>query len=145
MKAGYMRDLDDKAIETLVRYHQDATSPASEIHVHHFGGAVARVDDDETAYGDRQAPYVLNIIAMSHEEGGLDSHVDWAQRLYGEIEPSLTGGAYINFLSAEGKERVQAAYGAEKFARLRALKDRYDPTNLFHLNQNVPPTIAPPQ
>jgi FAD/FMN-containing dehydrogenase len=140
MKAGYMRDLDDKAIETLVRYHQDATSPASEIHVHHFGGAVARADADETAYGERQAPYVLNIIAMSHEPGGLDTHIDWAHRLYAEIEPSLTGGAYINFLSSEGEDRVEAAYGAEKFARLRGLKDRYDPTNLFHLNQNIPPS-----
>jgi FAD/FMN-containing dehydrogenase len=140
MKAGYMRDLDDKAIETLVRYHQDATSPASEIHVHHFGGAVARADAKETAYGERQAPYVLNIIAMSHEPGGLDTHIDWAHRLYADIEPSLTGGAYINFLSAEGEDRVRAAYGAEKFDRLRALKDRYDPTNLFHLNQNIPPS-----
>ncbi len=140
MKAGYLSDLDDHAIETAIRYHQDATSPASEIHVHHFGGAVARADAEETAYGERQAPYVLNIIAMSHEPGGLDTHIDWAQRLYADIEPSLTGGAYINFLSAEGEDRVRAAYGAEKFDRLRALKDRYDPTNLFHLNQNIPPS-----
>ncbi len=142
MKAGYLRELDDHAIETAVRHHQDATSPASEIHVHHFGGAVARVAEGETAYGERQAPFVLNIIALTHEPGGLDSHVDWAHRFYAEIEPSLTGGAYINFLSAEGEERVQAAYGAEKFARLQALKDRHDPTNLFHLNQNVPPSKA---
>jgi FAD/FMN-containing dehydrogenase len=140
MKAGYLSDLDDHAIETAIRYHQDATSPASEIHLHHFGGAVARADADETAYGERQAPYVLNIIAMSHEPGGLDTHIDWAQRLYADIEPSLTGGAYINFLSAEGEDRVRAAYGGEKFDRLRALKDRYDPTNLFHLNQNIPPS-----
>ena len=142
MKAGYLRELDDHAIETAVRHHQDATSPASEIHVHHFGGAVARVAEEETAYGERQAPFVLNIIALTHEPGGLDSHVDWAHRFYAEIEPSLTGGAYVNFLSAEGEERVKAAYGAEKFARLRTLKDRYDPTNLFHLNQNVPPSKA---
>ncbi len=142
MKAGYLRELDDHAVETVVRYHQNATSPASEIHIQHFGGAVARVDEDETAYGDRLAPFVFNIVALTHEPEGLDSHVEWAQRLYGEIEPSLTGGAYINFLSAEGRERVQAAYGAEKFARLRALKDRYDPTNLFRLNQNIPPSDA---
>jgi FAD/FMN-containing dehydrogenase len=142
MKAGYLRELDDKAIETAARYHQDATSPASEIHIHHFGGAVARVDEGESAYGERQAPFVLNILAVTHEPGPLDTHVDWAQRLYAEVEPSLTGGAYINFLSAEGQERVQAAYGAEKFARLQALKERYDPTNLFHLNQNVPPSDA---
>ncbi|HSS04082.1 MAG TPA: FAD-binding oxidoreductase [Solirubrobacterales bacterium] len=140
MKAGYLRELDDHAIETMARFHLDATSPASEIHIQHFAGAIARVDGEATAYGERQAPFVLNAIASSHEPGELDPHVEWAQRLYAEIEPSLTGGAYINFLSAEGGERVQAAYGAEKFARLRALKDRYDPTNLFHLNQNIPPS-----
>jgi FAD/FMN-containing dehydrogenase len=52
----------------------------------------------------------------------------------------MTGGAYINYLSAEGKQRVEAAYGPEKFTRLQALKDRYDPTNLFHRNQNIPPS-----
>ncbi len=142
MKAGYLGDLDDHAIETAIRYHQDATSPASEIHLHHFGGAISRVDAEESAYGERQAPYVLNIIALTHEPGPLDTHIAWAHRLYADIEPSLTGAAYINFLSAEGEDRVQAAYGAEKFARLRELKDRYDPTNLFHLNQNIPPSKA---
>ena len=140
MKAGYLRELDDAAIETAVRFHQGATSPASEIHVQHFGGAVARVGEAGTAYGERQAPFVLNIIAVSHEDGDFDPHVDWAQQLYSALEPSLTGGAYVNFLSDEGEERVRAAYGVENFSRLRALKDRYDPTNLFHRNQNVPPT-----
>ncbi len=64
---------------------------------------------------------MLNAIATTHEPGGgLENHIDWAQQFYAEIEPSLTGGAYINFLSSEGKDRVQAAYGTEKFARLRA-------------------------
>ena len=140
-KAGYLSALDDDAIETLARYHQTA-APAAEIHIHHFGGAVARVKDDATAYGERQAPYVLNIIALSHQPEGFDENVEWAQRLYADIEPSLTGGAYINYLSAEGADRVRAAYGEEKFARLQALKDRYDPTNLFRLNQNIPPSAG---
>jgi FAD/FMN-containing dehydrogenase len=142
MKAGYFRELDDHAIETMARFHQNATSPSSEIHIQHFGGAIARVAGDESAYGERGAPFVLNAIASSHETGGFETHVDWAQRFYAEIEPSLTGAAYVNFLSAEGSDRVEAAYGAEKFSRLRALKDRYDPTNLFHLNQNIPPSKA---
>ena len=132
MKAGYFRELDDHAIETMARFHQNATSPSSEIHIQHFGGAIARVGENETACGERQAPFVLNVIASTHEPSGLETHIDWAQQLYAAIEPSLTGGAYINFLSSEGEDRVQAAYGPEKFARLRALKDRYDPTNLFH-------------
>ncbi len=139
MKAGYLSELDDAAIETSARFHQDATSPASEIHIQHFGGAITRVPEEETAYGERGAPFVLNCIAVSHEPGGIDPHVDWAQRFYAAMEPSLTGGAYINFLSAEGDERVKSAYGPEKYARLQALKDRYDPTNLFHLNQNIAP------
>ncbi len=141
MKAGYMRGLDDHAIDTLVAYHQSATSPSSEIHIHHMGGAFARVDADESAYGERSAPYVLNALGTSHvDDGQFETHVDWAQRMYGDLESSLTGGAYINFLSAEGEQRVQAAYGPEKFARLQALKDQYDPNNVFHLNQNIPPT-----
>jgi FAD/FMN-containing dehydrogenase len=140
MKAGYLRELDDDAIVVALRHHEEITSPKSEIHFHHFGGAAARVGDDETAYGERQAPYVINILASSNESEGFDEHVDWAHRFYADIEPSLTGGAYINFLSAEGEQRVRAAYGPEKFARLQALKDEWDPTNLFRLNQNVPPS-----
>jgi FAD/FMN-containing dehydrogenase len=142
MKAGYLRGLDDDAIETLARFHREATSPASEIHIHHFGGAVARVPDAQSAYGERGAPFVLNALAVTHEPGEFEPHVEWAQELYAAMEPSATGGAYVNFLSAEGEERVKAAYGAEKFARLQTLKDRYDPTNLFHLNQNVAPSKA---
>jgi hypothetical protein len=140
MKAGYFRELDDHAIKTMATHHQNATSPASEIHIQQFGGAIARVAEEQTAIGERHAPFLLNTIAATHEPGGFDTHVEWAQRLYAEIEPSLTGAAYINFLSAEGQDRVRAAYGSEKFARLRALKERYDPTNLFHLNQNIPPS-----
>jgi FAD/FMN-containing dehydrogenase len=139
MKAGYLRGLDDDAIEALVQRHQEAPG-ASEIHVQHFGGAVARVPAGETAYGERGAPFVLNACAVSHEPGGIEAHVDWAQRTYAALEPSLTGSAYVNFLSAEGEARVRSAYGAEKFARLQALKDRYDPDNLLHRNQNIPPS-----
>jgi FAD/FMN-containing dehydrogenase len=139
MKAGYLSALDDRAIETVARHHQSA-APAAEIHIHQFGGAVARVEDEATAYGDRRSPYILNVIALAHEPEGWDDDVEWARRLYTDMEPSLTGGTYINYLSAEGADRVRAAYGDEKFARLQALKDRYDPTNLFRLNQNIPPS-----
>ena len=141
MKAGYISQLDDHAIQTVARHHQSA-APTAEIHLHQFGGEVARIDDDGTAYGDRQSPFILNLIAFAHEDAGWADVVDWAQRLYSDMAPSLTGGAYVNFLSAEGAERVRAAYGEEKFARLQELKDRYDPTNLFRLNQNIPPSGA---
>jgi FAD/FMN-containing dehydrogenase len=139
MKAGWVGGLDDAAINTLVRYHRDVTSPKTEIHVHHMGGAVARVPAAATAFGDRSAPFLLNIIASTFTADGYDSAVAWAQELHTAMTPSLTGGSYINFLSAEGDERVRAAYGAN-YDRLVALKDEYDPTNLFRLNQNIRPS-----
>jgi FAD/FMN-containing dehydrogenase len=139
MKAGYVADLSDEAIATLCDYHQNATSPKSEIHLHNFGGAVARVSADANAYGERQAPFVFNSIVGNLEPDEFDADVDWGRRLHSALEPWLTDTAYINFLSDEGEDRVRAAYGEEKFARLQALKTEWDPTNFFSLNQNIPP------
>jgi FAD/FMN-containing dehydrogenase len=138
-KAGWMRGLDDDAIDTLVRYHQGATSPKSEIHVHQMGGALARVPAGATAFGDRSAPFLLNIAAGTYTAEGYDEAVAWAQDLHAAMEPSLTGGTYVNFLSAEGQDRVRAAY-SDSYQRLVALKDEVDPTNLFRLNQNIQPS-----
>ena len=138
-KAGWLGGLDDAAIDTLIEYRDTVTSPKSEIHIQHIGGAVARVPADATAFGDRGAPFLLNVIASTFTSDGYDDAVAWAQSLYGAMAPSLTGGTYVNFLSNEGDERVRAAYG-DKYDRLVALKDRYDPTNLFRLNQNIKPS-----
>jgi FAD/FMN-containing dehydrogenase len=139
MKSGWLQGLDDAAIETLVRHHQGVTSPKSEIHVHHVGGAVARVPAGATAFGERGAPFLLNVIASTFTADGYDQAVGWAQDFHGAMEHALTGGAYVNFLSNEGDERVRAAYGEDKYERLVTLKDAYDPTNLFRLNQNIVP------
>ena len=139
-KAGWMRALDDHAIETLVRFHENVSSPKSEIHIHQMGGAVARVPADATAFGDRSGEFLLNIIASTFTAEGFAEAVQWAQDLHTAIEPSLSGGSYVNFLPAEGEERVRTSYGETTFARLQALKDEYDPSNLFRLNQNVPPS-----
>jgi hypothetical protein len=104
-----------------------------------MGGAVARVPAAATAFGDRSAPFLLNVIASTFTADGYDQSVSWAQQLHAGMTPSLTGSSYINFLSAEGDDRVRAAYGAN-YDRLVALKDEYDPTNLFRLNQNVTPS-----
>src|SRR4051794_22798381 len=138
-KSGWLRGLDDRAIDTLVEYHRNISSPKSEIHVHQMGGAVARVPAGATAFGDRSAPFLLNIIGSTFTADGYDDAVAWAQSLHSAMDPALTGGTYVNFISAEGPDRVRDAYGADTYERLRALKREYDPTNLFRLNQNVRP------
>jgi len=138
-KAGYLEELSDASIATMVEQHRGVTSPMSEIHVHHFGGAVGRVPEDATAFGNRGAEFVLNILGRTPDAGGFAEAVDWARGCYSALEPYTTGGTYTNFMS-EGDDRLKEAYGQQKYDRLVALKDRYDPTNLFRLNQNIPPS-----
>jgi FAD/FMN-containing dehydrogenase len=138
-KAGYLRGLDDQTIDALVAQHASVTSPKTEIHVQQLGGAVARVAPDATAFGDRSAPFILNIVASTPTADGYDEAVDWAQATHAAVAPALTGGTYVNFLSSEGDARVRAAYGPA-YERLVALKDEYDPANVFSLNQNVKPS-----
>lgn len=137
-KAGYLGGLSDEAIDTLVRFHGPSISPSSEIHIHHLGGAVARVPDDATAFGQRGAPYLLNIVARWTDPGTDDAQIAWARDLYAAVEPFSTGGTYVNFLSA-GDDRVAAAYGPDNYERLARLKETWDPTNVFRLNQNIRP------
>jgi FAD/FMN-containing dehydrogenase len=140
MKAGFMRGLDDATIDTLVAHHASVTSPKTEIHVHQVGGVVASVPRDATAFAERDAPFLLNIIASTFTADGFDDAVSWAQATHAALAPALTGGAYVNFLSGEGEERVRAAFGPDTYRRLVALKDEYDPANVFRLNQNVAPS-----
>jgi hypothetical protein len=138
-KSGYLTGLDDGAVDVLTRFHQSTRSPMSEIHIQHVGGAVARVPDDATAYGHRDAPYLINIVARWAGAAEDDAaQIGWAQDLYTAVEPFTTGGAYVNFLSA-GDERVRAAYGDARYDRLTRLKGVWDPTNFWRLNQNIPP------
>jgi FAD/FMN-containing dehydrogenase len=77
---------------------------------------------------------------MDPSEQAEETHIAWTRELAEEIAPHTTTGAYLNFTSDEGVERVRETFGPEGYARLVALKDRYDPTNLFHLNQNIRPS-----
>jgi FAD/FMN-containing dehydrogenase len=139
MKAGYLADLNDGAIAALVAGHGRKPAPQCELHVHLMGGAVSRVPADASAFPHRDAPYVMNLISRWEDPARDDELLDWGRDVYASMEEHTTGGAYINFLDDEGPGRVQAAYGDETWARLQAVKAKYDPDNAFHRNQNIPP------
>jgi FAD/FMN-containing dehydrogenase len=136
-KASNLAELDDETIGALCRLHLEAPGTGCEIHVHQMGGAVGRVSDDGTAFGER-APFVLNAVAGWHDPTLTAAHVAWARNVNEAAAAAATGRAYVNYLGDEGSAR--AAYGPENYARLVALKDEYDPTNVFRLNQNVAPS-----
>jgi len=138
-KATYLQDLSDEAIDAVIEYAEKATSPLSMVHIHQLGGAMNRVAADATAFANRDSGFVVNILGVWPTPGADDAaHMDWVRGLFTALQP-YAHGAYINFLGDEGQDRVRAAYGAN-YARLVALKNAYDPTNLFRLNQNIPPT-----
>jgi hypothetical protein len=107
-----------------------------------MGGAIAEAGDDETALGRRDVPWCYHALAlwMEPDQETADRHVAWAKELSDDLAPHTTTGVYLNFTSDGGNDRVRSAYGPEKYARLVALKDEYDPDNVFHLNQNIPPS-----
>jgi hypothetical protein len=140
-KSEYLAGLDDGALDALAEGAAAMVSPFSQVHVHHVEGAVARADAAATAIGRRDAPFIANVIGMWADPALQEDEIAWVREQSGRLRPHSTGGAYLNFLDGdEGDERIRAAYGREKYERLVALKDRYDPDNVFRLNQNIRPS-----
>ncbi|MHB8466840.1 MAG: FAD-binding oxidoreductase [Acidimicrobiales bacterium] len=135
LKAGYTAELTDALIDAIVEHTAAMPSASSSFDFHHMGGAVARVADDATAYGDRRSAFCFNIVGVWPEADDDDVNRAWVRRFASALEPFGTGGVYVNFTAEPGP--VRASYGDRKYARLRVLKSRYDPTNLFRLNQNI--------
>jgi FAD/FMN-containing dehydrogenase len=135
--------LTDGAIDKLAENAAALTSPMSYCIVFQLGGALGRVGEGETAFGQRDAAHNVNINAVwTGGDPEPERHVAWTRDYFAAMRPYARGRVYLNFLADEGPDRVREAYGAATYARLVDLKRAYDPDNLFHLNQNIPPYAA---
>jgi FAD/FMN-containing dehydrogenase len=137
-KAANLARLDDELIGRICEQHLAAPGPQCEIHVHQMGGAVGRVADGATAFAERSMPFVLNAVTGWHDPDVGTAHQDWARTVIAAASDASTGRAYVNFLG--DTDAARTAYGDETYARLVSLKNRYDPTNVFRLNQNIEPS-----
>jgi hypothetical protein len=137
-KSNFLQGLGDDAVETILAHFATVSSPLTAVVIESLGGAVQRVEPDESAFGHRDAAYDLLITSLWTEPTEAELHIRWTRELWEAMQPFSTGGTYVNYLD-EGSPAT-AAYGAAKYERLVALKNRYDPTNLFRLNVNVQPT-----
>jgi hypothetical protein len=141
-RSHFLSELTGDGIDTLVEHFNRATSPMSVVLIEHFGGAVARVGRDETAFNHRDFDYNLTIIGRWLEPSQADANIAWTRALSEAMRP-YGRGVYVNYLSiGEQADRVLAAYGDKKYARLVELKNRYDPLNRFCFNQNIRPTVS---
>jgi hypothetical protein len=140
VKGGGIKALSDAAIDALVDSAERLTSPFSQIVLMPVHGAATRVGAGETAFAFRDEHFeFLHLAAWDH--GGEDPHVPWVRQSWQALQPFASQCAYVNFLDDEGTARVRVAYGPN-YERLVALKTKYDPDNVFHLNQNIKPNIS---
>jgi FAD binding domain/Berberine and berberine like len=134
----YVDSIDRSAAETIVEQLQASTALMAVAQLRVLGGAAARVPVDATAYAHRQSRVMVNIVALFGSPDEAPVHEPWVTGLAAALRQD-DDGAYVNFLGDEGEERIRAAYPGETWDRLVAVKRRYDPTNVFRLNQNIPP------
>jgi hypothetical protein len=134
-----LEELSDEAIDLIVEYGRARTSPFSQVLIQHLHGAASRVHPTETAFAQRQESYILGIFAAWTGDEA-QKHIEWTRSFWTATRRFGSPGVYVNFLGDEGEERIRASYGVN-YDRLVALKNRYDPTNFFHLNQNIKPTV----
>ena len=131
-------ELTDEIIDITVERSLQIKSPLTSYPIWQMGGAISNVGEDETAYNGRHAGFTYNIGCCTETEEGFADEREWVRNFWSALEP-WHKTVYVNFLGDEGEERIRTAYGAEKYDRLKALKQKYDPDNFFRINQNIPP------
>ncbi len=136
-------ELPDEATEVFAEHGNAHLSPLAQALVVPGGGAIARVPDDAMAFGQRSAPFNIHLLTMWPDPADSEANIAWTRSFAAAMKPYAHGGAYLNFIGDEGGDRVREAFGPEKYERLQALKDRYDPSNLLRLNQNIAPSATP--
>jgi len=139
-KSGHFTYLDNTSIDHLIEAVAGISS-TNQIELAYLGGAVAQVAANETAFGDRSAPFVLTLLSNWSSASGDESNISWARGFFLKLRPAMKPGVHINFMSGDEQDRVPEAY-RERWEQMVAVKSHYDPKNFFRLNQNVRPRKA---
>ncbi len=137
-RADFFNEISDAAIEVHRKYGQQLPTGHSTMHMYPIDGAASRVATDATAFAYRDGGWAGVIVGVDPDPANADVISRWAKDYWTELHPTSAGGAYVNFLMNEGQDRVRAAYRGN-YDRLALVKERYDPQNVFHVNQNIQP------
>ena len=137
-KSGYFQQFSDSIIEKMIAALASIPAQNTQIELAYLGGAAGRVAASETAFGDRSAPFIMNLLADWKDPAGDADNVAWVRNLFHVLRPDMKPGVYVNFMSGDEQERVPEAY-QERWQRLVKTKTHFDPRNFFRLNQNITP------
>ncbi|HEY6974835.1 MAG TPA: FAD-binding protein [Chitinophagaceae bacterium] len=137
-KADFVNELSDEAIDLHVKHGNKMPTPHSTMHFYPVNGVASRVHKNTTAWNYRHSNWAEVIVGVDPDPANRDAITNWAKDYWNELHPYSAGGAYINFMMEEGEERIKATYG-DNYQRLAEVKRKYDPNNLFRVNQNIKP------
>jgi FAD/FMN-containing dehydrogenase len=137
-RGEYLTELSDSAIDTYVDRAREPLSPFNQIIVFRLGQAVKQVAEEDSAFSHRDADYIFHPITMWEDPADDDRMIGWAREFAEAMRPFETGGVYLNFTA--DRDKVRDGFGEPNYERLVALKDKYDPDNLFQHNQNIKPS-----
>jgi FAD/FMN-containing dehydrogenase len=138
VRSVFLDTLDDAAVDTILARMAAPSSPMAMTQIRVLGGRMAEVPAGATAFAHRDAPVMVVLLTVFEDAADKPVHEAWTQAYFEELRPRAVG-VYSNFLEAEGEDRIREAYPTATYRRLADVKRRYDPTNLFHLNQNIRP------
>jgi FAD/FMN-containing dehydrogenase len=141
-KMVYLKELNREVVARLVELYERVPAPHTHIVLYTLGGAVSRVPKDETAVAYRDARHVLIAIGMWEDKANDEVNIHWVREFADRMKPFASGGFYPNYEVDTAGDRIVAAFGPEKYARLQAIKRAYDPANVFCLNQNIRPAAV---
>jgi hypothetical protein len=141
-KSGFFMNLDDRTIQVMVESLASIPSLNTQIELAYLGGAASRVGAAETAFGDRSAPFIMNLLADWSGAAEDAENITWVRKVFNSLRPAMKPGVYVNFMSGDEQDRVHEAYH-ERWERMVKVKTHYDPQNFFRLNQNVQPSSNP--
>ena len=137
-KSGFFMNLDDRTIRVMIESLASIPSPNTQIELAYLGGAASRVGAAETAFGDRSAPFIVNLLADWFDATEDAENIAWVRKIFSSLRPAMKPGVYVNFMSGDEQDRVHEAYH-ERWERMVKAKTHYDPHNFFRMNQNVLP------
>jgi FAD/FMN-containing dehydrogenase len=138
-KANFVTELTDPAIEAHVKHGALLPAVNSTVHIYPIDGACHRVGPDETAFGHREANFAAVIAGMWPDPADNENNIQWVRNYYDATAPHSEEGGYVNFAADDDQDRAPANYGMT-YERLVEVKRKYDPDNLFHMNQNIDPS-----
>jgi len=137
-KSNFLATVDDNVIDTIVEMVEHCPSIYSGIFVEHWHGAVARVPQDQTAFHHRREGHNLLILSQWQDAAAKEENIAWARKGFARLEPFSAGARYVNYMDHDDAADLAGPFGGN-YARLAQIKAKWDPENVFHLNQNIRP------